>query len=146
MKFQFFFFFFFFFIYATDFYLMRDRSGTQTFIYMKEKVQLQSQTKIKYFQQSHHIITFFFFGGKNHIITLITMECQKSIKKKKMVSMNCYNSNSTIPTLLYQRIRTWKTNLKNKRETNLNLTCFEVGDTKVKKPRDQGGGTHISNQ
>ena len=67
-------------------------------------------------------------------------------KKQKMVSMNCYNSNSTIPTLLYQRIRTWKTNLKNKRETNLNLTCFEEGDTKVKKPRDQGGGTHISNQ
>ena len=74
------------------------------------------------------------------------MECQKSIKKKKngineLLQLKFNNTNIAL-----SENQNLENKFKNKRETNLNLTCFEEGDTKVKKPRDQGGGTHISNQ
>ena len=58
-------------------------------------------------------------------------------KKKELVQFKFNNSNFALSE--NQKLKNKFTKIKER-----NLTRFEEGDTKVKKPRDQGGGT--SNQ
>ena len=62
---------------------------------------------------------------------------KKKKKKKELVQFKFNNSNFALSE--NQKLKNKFTKIKER-----NLTRFEEGDTKVKKPRDQGGGT--SNQ